>query len=80
MAASSAPSSPSNLSSVTLVGSAGSGSGSGSGSDPSPQEGPGNYSRTVSEETDTPLATEGQSNDGSLFKIESYPTSTRLII
>ncbi|KYM92078.1 Ras-specific guanine nucleotide-releasing factor 2, partial [Atta colombica] len=48
----SAPSSPSNLSSVTLVGSTESGSGSGSGSDPSPQEG-GIYSRRVSE-IDTP--------------------------
>ncbi|KYN39283.1 Ras-specific guanine nucleotide-releasing factor 1, partial [Trachymyrmex septentrionalis] len=46
----SAPSSPSNLSSVTLVGSTE--SGSGSGSDPSPQEG-GIYSRRVSE-IDTP--------------------------
>lgn len=51
----SAPSSPSNLSSVTLVGSTG--SGSGSGSEPSPQDG-GTYSRGVSEETDTPIATE----------------------
>nr|XP_012233028.1 PREDICTED: ras-specific guanine nucleotide-releasing factor 2-like isoform X2 [Linepithema humile] len=49
----SAPSSPSNLSSVTLVGSTG--SGSGSGSEPSPQDG-GTYSRGVSEETDTPIA------------------------
>lgn len=48
----SAPSSPSNLSSVTLVGSTE--SGSGSGSDPSPQEG-GTYSRRVSE-IDTPVA------------------------
>lgn len=51
----SAPSSPSNLSSVTLVGSTG--SGSNSGSDRSPQDG-GTYSRGVSEETDTPVATE----------------------
>lgn len=50
----SAPSSPSNLSSVTLVGSIE--SGSGSGSDPSPQEG-GTYSRRVSE-IDTPVAME----------------------
>ncbi|XP_050595324.1 ras-specific guanine nucleotide-releasing factor 1-like isoform X1 [Bombus affinis] len=51
----SAPSSPSNLSSVTLVGSTG--SGSGSGSDRSPQDGV-TYSRGVSEETDTPVATD----------------------
>lgn len=50
----SAPSSPSNLSSVTLVGSTG--SGSGSGSDRSPQEA--TYSRGASEETDTPVATD----------------------
>lgn len=50
----SAPSSPSNLSSVTLVGSTG--SGSGSGSDRSPQEA--TYSRGASEETDTPIATD----------------------
>lgn len=50
----SAPSSPSNLSSVTLVGSTE--SGSGSGSDPSPQEG-GTYSRRVSE-IDTPVVME----------------------
>ncbi|XP_011638409.1 ras-specific guanine nucleotide-releasing factor 2-like isoform X3 [Pogonomyrmex barbatus] len=52
----SAPSSPSNLSSVTLVGSTESGSGSGSGSDPSPQEG-GTYSRRISE-IDTPVTEE----------------------
>lgn len=51
----SAPSSPSNLSSVTLVGSTG--SGSGSGSDRSPQDGV-TYSRGVSEDTDTPVATD----------------------
>lgn len=62
MAANSAPSSPSNLSSVTLVGS----TGSGSGSDPSPQD-IGSYSRTVSEETDTPVATEYGSKDGKLI-------------
>lgn len=56
----SAPSSPSNLSSVTLVGSTG--SGSGSGSDRSPQEGC-TYSRGVSEDTDTPVASEPP-NDG----------------
>lgn len=50
----SAPSSPSNLSSVTLVGSTG--SGSGSGSDRSPQEA--TYSRGASEETDTPVTTD----------------------
>lgn len=56
----SAPSSPSNLSSVTLIGS----TGSGSGSDPSPQEG-GTISRGISEETaDTPIATETPSKDG----------------
>lgn len=52
----SAPSSPSNLSSVTLIGSTESGSGSGSGSDPSPQDG-GTYSRRVSE-IETPVTTE----------------------
>ncbi|XP_076761835.1 ras-specific guanine nucleotide-releasing factor 1 isoform X3 [Xylocopa sonorina] len=51
----SAPSSPSNLSSVTLVGSTG--SGSGSGSDRSPQDGA-TYSRGASEDTDTPVATD----------------------
>ncbi|XP_076162379.1 ras-specific guanine nucleotide-releasing factor 1 isoform X5 [Ptiloglossa arizonensis] len=51
----SAPSSPSNLSSVTLVGSTG--SGSGSGSDRSPQDG-GTYSRGVSEETVTSVTSE----------------------
>lgn len=50
----SAPSSPSNLSSVTLVGSTG--SGSGSGSDRSPQEA--TYSRGASEETDTSVTTD----------------------
>ncbi|XP_044017222.1 ras-specific guanine nucleotide-releasing factor 2-like isoform X2 [Aphidius gifuensis] len=58
LTANSAPSSPSNLSSVTLVGS----TGSGSGSDPSHQD-IGSYSRTVSEETDTPVATEYGSKD-----------------
>lgn len=60
----SAPSSPSNLSSVTLVGSTG--SGSGSGSDKSPQDvGETVYSRGVSEETDdTPIATEDNLKDG----------------
>lgn len=61
MAANSAPSSPSNLSSVTLIGSTG--SGSGSGSDQGPHD-IGSYSRTVSEETDTPVATEDVSKDG----------------
>ena len=61
----SAPSSPSNLSSVTLVGSAG--SGSNSGSDRSPQDG-GTYSRGVSEETDTPVTSEPPS-DGKLCKL-----------
>ncbi|XP_076644162.1 ras-specific guanine nucleotide-releasing factor 1 isoform X3 [Halictus rubicundus] len=54
----SAPSSPGNVSSVTLVGSTGSGSGSGS----SPQDG-GTFSRGVSEETDTPVATEVLKDD-----------------
>ncbi|KAI4502623.1 hypothetical protein M0802_002535 [Mischocyttarus mexicanus] len=54
----SAPSSPSNLSTVTLIGS----TGSGSGSDPSPQEG-GTISRGISEETDTPVATCTASKD-----------------
>ncbi|KAG7203406.1 hypothetical protein KM043_013474 [Ampulex compressa] len=56
----SAPSSPSNLSSVTLVGSTG--SGSGSGSDPSPQDG-GTYSRGISEDTDTPVASADAQKD-----------------
>lgn len=62
----SAPSSPSNLSSVTLVGSTG--SGSGSGSDRSPQDsGEVVYSRAVSEETeDTPIATGDSLKDGML--------------
>ncbi|XP_017883242.1 ras-specific guanine nucleotide-releasing factor 2-like isoform X2 [Ceratina calcarata] len=51
----SAPSSPSNLSSVTLVGSTG--SGSGSGSDRSPQDG-GTYSRGASTDTDTLVTTD----------------------
>ncbi|XP_061932914.1 ras-specific guanine nucleotide-releasing factor 1 isoform X3 [Apis cerana] len=55
----SAPSSPSNLSSVTLVGSTG--SGSGSGSDRSPQEA--TYSRGASEETDTPVTTDPSKKD-----------------
>ncbi|XP_032666543.1 ras-specific guanine nucleotide-releasing factor 2-like isoform X3 [Odontomachus brunneus] len=68
----SAPSSPSNLSSVTLIGSTG--SGSGSGSDPSPQEA-GTYSRGISEETDTPVATED-----SLREIQfTYDTPTQSI-
>ncbi|XP_076294613.1 ras-specific guanine nucleotide-releasing factor 2 isoform X2 [Lasioglossum baleicum] len=54
----SAPSSPGNLSSVTLVGSTGSGSGSGS----SPQDG-GTFSRGASSETDTPVATEVLKDD-----------------
>lgn len=61
----SAPSSPSNLSSVTLVGSAG--SESNSGSDRSPQDGD-TFSRGVSEETDTPVASEPPS-DGKLCKL-----------
>lgn len=58
----SAPSSPSNLSSVTLVGS----TGSGSGSDPSPHgEATGRtYSRDISEDTDTSFGIEMQSNQG----------------
>ncbi|XP_043277433.1 ras-specific guanine nucleotide-releasing factor 2-like isoform X2 [Venturia canescens] len=67
MVATSAPSSPSNLSSVTLVGS----TGSGSGSDPSTQDVAGSYSRTVSEETDTPLATEGHSKDEVQFTYDN---------
>ncbi|XP_043516819.1 ras-specific guanine nucleotide-releasing factor 1-like isoform X3 [Frieseomelitta varia] len=56
----SAPSSPSNLSSVTLVGSTG--SGSGSGLDRSLQNG--TYSRNTSEETDTSAATDLSKEDG----------------
>ncbi|XP_014483395.1 PREDICTED: ras-specific guanine nucleotide-releasing factor 2-like isoform X5 [Dinoponera quadriceps] len=67
----SAPSSPSNLSSVTLIGS----TGSGSGSDPSPQEG-GTYSRGISEETDTPVATSEDSPREIQF---TYDTPTQSI-
>ncbi|XP_012281932.1 ras-specific guanine nucleotide-releasing factor 2 [Orussus abietinus] len=68
----SAPSSPSNLSSVTLVGSTG--SGSGSGSDPSPQDG-GSISRGVSEETeDTPTATDASSKDDVQFVYDDPPS------
>ncbi|XP_046610239.1 ras-specific guanine nucleotide-releasing factor 2-like [Neodiprion virginianus] len=66
----SAPSSPSNLSSVTLVGSTG--SGSGSGSDPSSHEG-GMYSRGVSEETDTPVASESCSKNEVQFTYDDPP-------
>ncbi|KAK0077043.1 hypothetical protein PV325_004531, partial [Microctonus aethiopoides] len=55
----SAPSSPSNMSSVTLMES----TGSGSGSDPSPLDCTSNYSRTASEETNTPLTTKSMSKD-----------------
>lgn len=51
----SAPSSPSNLSSVTLVGSTE--SGSGSSSDPSPQD-VGSFSCGMSKEADTPTTTD----------------------
>ncbi|XP_076221381.1 ras-specific guanine nucleotide-releasing factor 1 isoform X3 [Nomia melanderi] len=67
----SAPSSPSNLSSVTLVGSTGSGSGSGS----SPQDG-GTYSRGASEDTDTPVATE-ESKEEVQFTYEDSEPDTR---
>ncbi|XP_076247856.1 ras-specific guanine nucleotide-releasing factor 1 isoform X2 [Calliopsis andreniformis] len=71
----SAPSSPSNLSSVTLVGSTG--SGSGSGSDRSPQDG-GTYSRGVSEETDTPVATEVTKNDVQFTYSDSEPETPKV--
>nr|XP_033332842.1 ras-specific guanine nucleotide-releasing factor 1-like isoform X1 [Megalopta genalis] len=69
----SAPSSPSNLSSVTLVGSTGSGSGSGS----SPQDG-GTYSRGASEETDTPVATEVLKDDVQ-FTYEEEPKTPKSV-
>ncbi|XP_017765392.1 PREDICTED: ras-specific guanine nucleotide-releasing factor 2-like [Eufriesea mexicana] len=72
----SAPSSPSNLSSVTLVGSTG--SGSGSGSDRSPQDG-GTYSRGVSEETDTPVATDPLKDDGQFTYDDSDPGTPRQV-
>ncbi|XP_033228809.1 ras-specific guanine nucleotide-releasing factor 2-like [Belonocnema kinseyi] len=71
----SAPSSPSNLSSVTLVGS----TGSGSGSDPSPHgEATGRtYSGDISEDTDTSLGMEMQSNQENRFTYDdsSSPSS-----
>ncbi|CAK9811174.1 Ras-specific guanine nucleotide-releasing factor 2 [Anthophora plagiata] len=70
----SAPSSPSNLSSVTLVESTG--SGSGSGSDRSPQDGV-TYSRGVSEETDTPVATEPPKDDGEFTYDDSEPETPK---
>ncbi|XP_078036971.1 ras-specific guanine nucleotide-releasing factor 2-like [Augochlora pura] len=69
----SAPSSPSNLSSVTLVGSTGSGSGSGS----SPQDGT-TYSRGASEETDTPVATEVLKDDVQ-FTYEEGPKTPKSV-
>ncbi|XP_076624750.1 ras-specific guanine nucleotide-releasing factor 1 isoform X3 [Colletes latitarsis] len=71
----SAPSSPSNLSSLTLVGSTG--SGSGSGSDRSPQDG-GTYSRGVSEETVTPVASETSKDDVQFTYDESDPETPKL--
>lgn len=65
----SAPSSPSNLSSVTLVGSTG--SGSGSGSDRSPQDGA-TYSRGASEETDTPVAIETPKDGKDITKMSNF--------
>ncbi|XP_014612802.1 PREDICTED: ras-specific guanine nucleotide-releasing factor 2-like [Polistes canadensis] len=67
----SAPSSPSNLSTVTLIGS----TGSGSGSDPSPQEG-GTISRGISEETDTPVATSTSSTDEVQFTYADVPLTS----
>ncbi|XP_043486896.1 ras-specific guanine nucleotide-releasing factor 2-like isoform X2 [Polistes fuscatus] len=67
----SAPSSPSNLSTVTLIGS----TGSGSGSDPSPQEG-GTISRGISEETDTPVATSTSSKEEVQFTYADVPLTS----
>nr|XP_034181172.1 ras-specific guanine nucleotide-releasing factor 2-like [Osmia lignaria] len=71
----SAPSSPSNLSSVTLVESTG--SGSGSGSDRSPQEG-GTFSRGVSEDTDTPVASEPPNDVADFSCDDSEPETLKL--
>ncbi|KAK2577824.1 hypothetical protein KPH14_001093 [Odynerus spinipes] len=69
----SAPSSPSNLSSVTLIGS----TGSGSGSDPSPQDG-GTISRGTSEDTDTPVPTSTTSKDEVQFTYaDTSPASAK---
>ena len=65
----SAPSSPSNLSSVTLVGS------TASGLDRSPQDG--TY-RSVSKETDTPVAT-GLLKDGKLTETISFFLQEKII-
>ncbi|XP_076162376.1 ras-specific guanine nucleotide-releasing factor 1 isoform X2 [Ptiloglossa arizonensis] len=72
----SAPSSPSNLSSVTLVGSTG--SGSGSGSDRSPQDG-GTYSRGVSEETVTSVTSEESKEDVQFTYEDSEPKTPKLV-
>ncbi|XP_015118787.1 ras-specific guanine nucleotide-releasing factor 2 [Diachasma alloeum] len=68
---SNAPSSPSNLSSVTLIGSTG--SESGSGSDPSPQDGNVTYSGTLSEERSTSTISEMTSKYDIHFTYEDYP-------
>ncbi|XP_034943189.1 ras-specific guanine nucleotide-releasing factor 2-like [Chelonus insularis] len=70
----SALSSPSNMSSVTLVGSTG--SGSGSGSDRSPQDHI-HCSRSVSEDSETPSTTKVMSKDEVQFTYDDTPLSPK---